>query len=142
MIEDDLRSLLLTFDAVTALVGSRIRPDQLGQGDELPAIVIELPDEEHHNDLSGVGGLASATVLITGISEDKTEARAIIEAVRINGTDPGTGLAGFTGGAGDGFIQAAVLERTRQRRVAEDDGSDDGWFEITAQYEIWYEETI
>jgi serine/threonine protein kinase HipA of HipAB toxin-antitoxin module len=142
VIEDNLRALLLTFGAVTALVAQRIRPDELHQSDALPAIVLSVPSEEHHNDLEATGGLVAATVLITAIAETKLAARAIAEAVRTNGTNPGTGLAGYSGAAGSGSIQGAFLLKTSQHFEPEQDGSADSRWEITGEYEVWYAETV
>ena len=141
MIEEYLRQLLLTFSAVTALVGTRIRPDTLGQQDSLPAIIVDVREIVPQNTLDGEGGLARATVHIEAVSTLKAEARAVMEAVRVNGTEPGTGLAGFSGAAGDGSIDAAVLDATQMEYRPFEEGGDSGWHIVRGVYSIWYQET-
>ena len=138
-IEEGLRSFLLTLDAVTALT-TTIRPDELATGDTLPAITITVETEEPQNSLDGLGGLVNATITISSLSETKAEARAIAEAIRINGTNPGTGLAGYTGLAGTFTIDAYLIDRS-SGYVAEEDGSDTGLYAVDSTYNIWFAET-
>lgn len=144
MIEQWLRDLLLTFDAVTAIVGSgadaRIRPDQLDEADKTPAILIELQTIDHMNTLDGLGGLAKAMIHVTCLSEQKAKARQLCEAVRTNNTDPGTGLAGYTGAAGDGYIDSATLERTTVGQRPLFEGGDELIWAVTGEYEVMYQE--
>lgn len=140
MVEQWLRDLLLTFEAVTALVGQRIRPDELHEKDGTPALLIELQLIDHMNTLDGLGGLAKASVHVTALSERKSVARTVQEAVRLNGTDPGTGLAGYTGEAGNGFLDSATLQRTVCTFRPFDEGGDEGWHAVTGEYEVMYQE--
>lgn len=141
MIEQWLRDLLLTFEAVTALVGQRIRPDELHENDSTPALLIELQTIVPQNTLDGLGGLAKASVHITALSDKKHVARTVQEAVRLNGTDPGSGLAGYTGDAGDGFIDSATLEQTTVTFRPFQESGDEGWYAVTGEYEVMYQET-
>lgn len=136
-----IRAKLLTLNAVTLLVGDKIRPDQLAQSDRLPAILISVDEEEPQNDLDGHGGLVDATVTISAIDSNATRARQLAEAIRSNNTNPGTGLAGFTGLAGDVHIDA-ILNRKSSDFLANDDGSEGGVFSIDSIYTVWYSETV
>jgi len=143
-IEESLRTLLKTFDAVTALLGGatnpRIRPDRLDEGDTLPAIIIEVDDEEQLNDLSGVGGLVRADVNVKCRAATKKGARLLAWAVRTNNTDPGTGLAGYSGEAGDQTIHAVLDDETPSYTPA-GDGRDDGHYDVDMDFTIMFNET-
>jgi len=147
MIEDGLVTLLKTFDAVTALVGSgdaaRIRPDRLHEDDppDQTLLILSVEAEEAYSDLAGETGLVKATVVLTCIDRSKATARALAEAIRTNDTNPGTGLSGYSGTAGsEGQIDAYWI-RNDLEYVAEDDGSDEGWYLVHAEYSIHYEQT-
>jgi len=136
-IEESLRRLLITFDAVTAIVGSgsaaRIRPDRLHESDTLPAVVIEVDDEDHANDLDGLGGLVHAAVNVKCRAATKSRARALAAAVARNGTSPGTGLAGYSGAAGDQTIDG-ILEHETTSYHDDDDGDDQGYYDVDCEY--------
>lgn len=144
-IEADIRSALLTMNAVTAIVGTgssaRIRPDRLHEDDDdsLAWIVIEIDDERRENDLQGQGGLIFASVNILCRAKTKAAARALAEAVRVNGTNPGTGLAGYGGGSGATFD--SYLESTATSYTPADDGSDQGFYDVNMQFTVIDSET-
>lgn len=139
----DLRSYLLTLSAVTALVDSRIRPDQRDESDgELDSIVIEIPNGEQFNDLDGHGGLVQLDVLVRCISHDVTRSEAIAEAVRTNGTDPGSGLDGYTGIAGLGFITQANRDTFSSDAIFDEEGQPTGEHEHAALYAVWFQPII
>ncbi len=146
-LEADLRAYLLTLTPVTALVGTgataRIRPDRLHESDDRtqPAVIIEVDSEDPENDLMGVGGLVYASVNLRCRALEKEDSRSLAEAIRLNGTDPGTGLAGFSGTAGSMSIDA-VLENTSTSFVKDDDGSDQGFYDTNCLYEISHSEVI
>lgn len=65
-----VRQILAAAAPVTALVGSRIRPDKLDEGDDVPAIVIKIsgvPDD----DLEGLLDFGDATVTLFVWSEER-----------------------------------------------------------------------
>lgn len=145
-VEGDLRTYLLTLNTVTALVGSgdnaRIRPDRLEQSDDSlqPAIIVEADDDDHKNDLSGKGGLIYSAVTLRCRARTKAVARSLAEAVRVNGTDPGTGLAGRTG-AMNGTTYGAVLEDEQTSFTAQAEGSAEGWYDVFCNYILSHTET-
>ena len=142
MIEDALRAQLLTLTAVTALT-TTIRTDTLAQQDALagPAVLIAVDEETPENTLDGLGGLVEAKITISAVSSQRSQARALAEAIRTNGTTPGTGLAGFTGTTAGMFIDAAILERRQSGYIPEEDGSDSGLYSVDSHYLIQYTET-
>jgi len=148
MIEDVVRDFLLTRTAVTAIVAKHptagdpcIRPDTLHEKDQLPAIVITVEEEDYHNDLSAKSGLARAMLTISCLAATRRDSRLLAEAVRVNGTNPGTGLAGFKGLAG-GLQIHAQLNGSQTAFVAQGDKSDQGWYATDAAYEVDYPETV
>jgi len=60
----DLRSYLLAFAPISAIVGPRIRPRKLEQGETLPAIRINLITGQHEQNLAAKSTLAHSTVQI------------------------------------------------------------------------------
>jgi hypothetical protein len=146
-IEEALRAFLVTLDAVTALtaVGTtgdyRIRPDRLEEDDDerQEHVIIEVDQERPQNDLSGKGGLVYADVTLRCRGPTKKRARALAEAVRVNGTDPGTGLAGYEGAAGELAI-GAVLEDQQASESPAGDGSDRRTYDVFCSYEISFSE--
>jgi hypothetical protein len=150
-IEQALCTLLKTFGAVTAIVGTgadaRIRPFRLDQGDiddnggVRDSIVIRPVHEDHLNDLSGVGGLVKSRIQVIAISEVPINARTLAEAVRVNGTDPGTGLAGYDGAPDSVTIQSAMLDAKDFAEAPYDDDSDRSFFAVISNYIVEYNET-
>lgn len=143
-LEGDIRTALLAMDAVTALVGTshsaRIRPYKLDEGDDNTEehIVIEVDSDDHLNDLTGRGGMVISDVNISCRAMTDEDARALAAAVRVNGTEPGTGLAGY-GGSGTAFD--AVLEDTASSEMPFDDGSDRAWYVVDQSYLVIDTET-
>ncbi len=139
-VEADIRTALLAMSAVTGLVGAsslaRIRPDRLHEDDTLPAVIVEVDSEVPQNDISGVGGLRISSVNLICRATTRAGSRALAEAVRTNGTNPGTGLAGYAGASLD-----AVLETMTTAYVPKDDGSDQGWYDTNMDFTVIQTET-
>lgn len=146
-VEADLRTYLLTLGTVTALVGTgasaRIRPDRLQQSDDekQPAIIIEVDDEVPLNTLDGKGGRRYADVTLRCRARQKQQSRALSEAVRLNGTDPGTGLAGYSGTMGSGTYDA-WLDDEQTSFTPDLEGGDQGYYEVFSNYKITFAEVI
>lgn len=141
-LEATLRTFLKTLGTVTAIVGTgddaRIRPDRLEETDTLPAIIIEVDSEDPENSIDGKGGLVYADVNIQCRAFEKEDARALAEAVRVNGTDPGTGMAGTSQ---DDFH--AVLESTSAALfIPEDAASQNGYFVVDCLYTVSFMEVV
>ncbi len=141
----DIRTALLTMDAVTALAGTgdsaRIRPDVLDDRDvkDKEHIIIEIDRLNPQNDLTGLGGLTYADVNISCRAATRTQADALATAVKRNGTDPGTGLAGY-GGSGTDFH--AVLEDEINSEVPRSEGSQRAWFTVEQTYIMSFQEDV
>lgn len=143
MIEETLTTFLKTLSTVTDIVGAgdaaRIRPDRLEEVDSPPTIAIEIDDEDPQNDLGGLGGLVYADVSIFSSAREKKDARALAEAIRLNGTDPGTGLAGVCTTVG-GVQFDAVLKSTQIDYKSLGDGSGRGNWHVNSLYVVSFTE--
>jgi len=144
ILEQALASLIGTFSAVTALCGSRIYPDEVPQAaaKTYPQMEIEIEEENYQDSetLDFLGGLVMATVRIRTISNLKSQARALAEALRTNGTDPGTGLAGYDGTVNSMLIKAK-LDHKQSGYIPEEDGSDSGRYAVDSTYSITFQES-
>ena len=144
-LEGDIRTALLNMSAVTALVGTgsaaRIRPYMLDDRDDKTEehVIIEVDSQSPQNDLTGTGGLTYAEVNISCRAITPTQARALAVAVKRNGTDPGTGLAGY-GGSGTSFD--AVLEDEVSGRTLWNDGSQRAWHTVEQTYVMSFTENV
>lgn len=145
-VEADLRTFLLTLGTVTSKVGegdaARIRPDVLAQGDDetKPAIIIEVDSERPTNTLRGTGGRIYADVTLRCRAREKEDARALAEAVRVNGANPGTGMAGMTQTI-NGTVYDAVLEDKQTSKTPVAEGSDEFYYDVFCNYTVTWLET-
>ena len=141
----DIRTALLAMGAVTALTGTgdsaRIRPDRLDDRDNKDEehVIVEVDRATPQNDITGIGGLTYSEVNISCRAATRTESDALATAVKRNGTDPGTGLAGY-GGSGTEFH--AVLEDEVNSEVPRGDGSQRAWFTVEQTYIMSQTEAI
>ena len=124
LIEDRLIAKLLACSAVTAIVGNRIRPGTLAQGDTFPAVTLTVELETPQTDLDDMGEDGQQTietiVEVSALAKTHREARILQKAIQRNGTNPGTGLAGFS----DSIIQSVtVLATVRELVDLKDDAS-------------------
>lgn len=142
-IEDAIVAKLLTLTAVTAIT-TTIRPDQLAQTDNpktTPGIIVSV-DEETFDDqnIGGTADVVTAMVAISAISASKTRARLLAEAIRSNGTNPGTGLQGCR--VRNGTVDFdMMLEKRSSGYVPNMDGSDSGLFAVESVFTVKYYET-
>lgn len=145
MLLDELRALLLTLNSVTALVGAgaeaRIRPGNLDENDDYPAIVVNIERQSNDQDLDSEAGLVEATVMITCLSYDVTEAWSLREKVRVNDTDPGTGVAGYRGTPITIDIDVSHVGDVHDSAPL-DDGSDRYVHAVGSEYTIWFNEPV
>ena len=145
-LEGDIRTALLAMNAVTAYTGSgattaRIRPYKLDPTDNPKEehIIIEVDSKNDENWLEGKSGLPLCEVNISCRAMTRALANALAEAVRVNGTDPGTGLAGY-GGSGTEF-HSWLVSRT-ETTVRWDDKSERKWHSVEMDFRMQYSEVV
>lgn len=137
VLEDELRAALLAMSAVADIVGTRIYTDTFWS-DTYPAICFEVDSEDRENTLTGRGGIDTgmvfADVNVICRADTRAASRTLAEAVRVNGTTPGTGLAGYTG------TFDAWLEDEQPAAVPKDDKSNAHWFDVNMSCTLSWEE--
>lgn len=82
MPETRLVERLLATAGVTNLVGTRIRPIQLKQGEALPALTWQTIDIEPSNGSTGLGNHAMARIQVDSLATTYGGAKALAAAVR------------------------------------------------------------
>lgn len=143
---ESLAAALLTMTAVTVKVGTgndaRIE-SRLDQDVTIPAkgtIVIELDATNPQNDLQGRGGLDYHDVNILVRAPTAAAATVLANAIRVNGTDPGTGLAGYSATPIDTLIDATLLNTVGPTQVFRDDGSTRPYWDVNMSFEVSHNE--
>ncbi len=147
-VTDSIIAALKAMTSVTDLVGAgndaRIVA-WLKQDVGIPengTIAVELDSTEHKNDLLGQGGLEYHDVNILVRSTTVAGARILAEAIRVNGTDPGTGLAGYSDTPIDVLIDATLIDTTGPTPFSRDDGSANEYYDINMTFEVSQNEVV
>jgi len=161
-IEKELRDALLAMSEVTDIVGTRIWSEWF-RTETIPAIVFEFDSEDQETDLAGKGGKTVGVVNLICRADTRKASRDLSEAVRLNGTDPGTGLAGYAGTEvmrvvtrGSGSVEERDGDTITLRAVSttfkatllgqipsitpKAEGSNAHWYDTNMSFELqWYE---
>jgi hypothetical protein len=141
-VEAAIRTALRSLSAVTALIGGsaapRIYPDDFPETlkiANLPAVCVQVDTESRQNTLAGTASLtiADATLICRATTRDGS--RLLAEAVKFNGTAPGTGLADYSGSE---FI--CWLESQVQATTPADDGSSRAYYDTVLSLVMEYNE--
>jgi uncharacterized protein DUF3168 len=123
-----LRSFLLADAALAAVVGARIHPVVLPQGESRPSIVLtEISGMGDHH-AQGPSGLARNRYQIDGYAQTADGADSIARLVQAR-------LDGFKGMMGAVKIQGALFDTWR-----DDYDSEAELFRVSSDYVIWWEE--
>lgn len=146
-IEEDIRTALVAMDAVSEFNGSGaadalvIRYGYLEEDDDTddPHIVLDIDDDTPQNDLTGTGGLRYANLTLTCRATTMANSKALAEAVRLNATDPGTGLAGY---GDESSTFNAVLDDEVRAVEPFDDNSGRFWHVTIQSYIVSYGEDV
>lgn len=129
MIEVALRSHLVGFAAVAALVGTRVHPTILPQAPALPAITYQLITERNVYSSVGHSGLTGPLIQVDSWAETFLEAAQLADAVK-------DALHAFNGLAA--VAQGTTLGGTfcvRRTTFYEDDTQ---LHRVSADYFLWY----
>ncbi len=120
---------------IVAVVGERIYPLSIPQGESLPAIVYQVISEEHDNHVDGSGGLAHATVQISCYATSYAAARNLAETIRV-------AITGDRGTYASIEVTGCLLESDLDIYHPPADASDVGVYQIANSYSYWYREAI
>ena len=133
-ISKDVRTYLLTVSAVTDIVGSRIFPRMMPQGESLPAVVFSLIGSTSEPRLLGASGGVRALVQIDCYAETHIVCNNLAEKIRLS-------LHGYSGTAGSSTVEA-MLDAKREMFDAPTDASDVPAYRVSLDFEIWHNEAI
>ena len=95
-IEETLRTYLLTKAALTALVGTRIFPDDVSDGAALPAVVYQKISDIKDHTLTGISPLESPMIQFSAYATTKASARAISNQIKAALSDYSGTMSGIT----------------------------------------------
>jgi len=131
----DLRTYLQTKSTVTDLIGTRMFPRMLPQGESLPAIIFSVIGSTTENKITGASGGVRVVIQLDCYAETHIQANDLAEQVRLV-------LHGYTGAAGDSTIGHALLDNKREMFDAPTDASDVPSYRVMMEWEILHNETI
>ena len=142
MIEDDIRTYLLTQSPITALVGTdaagapaRISPNDRRQGITADSIVYQRVGTEHLQNLNAAQGYATAFIEFDCIGTTYAKAKTLSDTLRGE-------LQGFRGTAGGITIYGCTLDDESDDFDPPADGSGKGLYHVTCVYSFQFTETV
>jgi len=120
-IGEALRTKLLSYAAVSTLIGQRMYPDALVQNATMPAVVYYVTSTERESHLQGLSKLAHARFTIECYALTRTTASAISRAIRDTGIDIFRGVVSshtFCGikFGGDQYMQEPPTDGNQEHR--------------------------
>jgi len=101
MIEQALYTLITSDSTIAALIGTRLFPAQIPQGQQLPAVVYLQDIGKRIHTMAGAVGLVNSEYTITCYAESYSKARELSEAIRKH-------LIGYSGTV-DGVVIDTIL---------------------------------
>lgn len=123
----NIRSLLLLWSDLTAIVGDRIRPNGYHSSDgNLPAVMMELPDGRQMNTLDRREAVIDSTLTLTVRAPEQSQAAEIAAIIRSRNQTPSQGLDGYSGSAGTGTIKSCERMSFETGIEIDDDGTETG----------------
>ena len=121
-IGEAFRTKLLSYSAVSTIVGQRMYPDALKQRATLPAIVYFVVSTERDHYLGGMTGSAHARIQLDCYASTRTAASALASAIRNTGIDAYRGVTdtytfcGIEFNSGDEYIQEPPTDGNQEHR--------------------------
>jgi hypothetical protein len=114
-LEEALVAYLLEYPGLTTLIGQRLYPDELSQGEKLPAVLyFKVSDVKDHT-LAGQNKLERPIFQMTVFAVTKTDARAVANKIK-------TALNDYVGFMGGIFIQKIELQNELSNLETSSDG--------------------
>lgn len=138
-IRNALRQELVDNAAVTALVGSKVRPGIADTDDALPYLVYSKDRNDHTRHQTASSGRALARFTITATDTTAEKADALYDVVRL-------ALDTFTGTLGSGGNTAADVRITladdNEGFEEPDAGTEVKKFFVIMDFLVWYKEVV
>lgn len=128
-VESELRSVLLANSAVAAAVGTRVYPSMRVEDTALPAIVYTTRRSDSEQALAEQPRLAKSAIRYECVATTLATARDVAEKVR-------QAIAGRTAALGSIGSVAVRHIATEDYFIEPFDGSGDGLFSVTAEFEV------
>jgi hypothetical protein len=125
-----LREYLSRQEPVTSLVGNRIYGDK-AEADKGAYIVYTMQANEEPGHLTGVSGVARATMQVNCWSRKKPESEQIRNAVR-------NVLQTFRGKIGTFSVRSARILNSADAFLPDEDGSSTGDYSAGVTLSVWY----
>lgn len=118
-----------TVSAITAIVGTRIFGLLIPQGQAVPALTLQLTDNQDQPLLDGVSTARLAYLDVDCWAKSLVAAESLADAVK-------TAFVGYVGAFGD--YQVTNIAKVRELHLFE---QDTGYSRVSLQFEILYGET-
>ncbi len=127
------RSILLNESGIVDVVGDKVRPDALSEGDSLPAVLLEVPSVKPLETLELMDPQEDrATVVIVCCAHKREDAKALGQLVR-------TAVNGFSGDVGDLTFQSVAVTEIEDAHEPAEDGTDQhDWYLRLLKCDVWY----
>lgn len=122
--------------AVTDLVGSRIQPEPLPQGETMPAVTYRITDGASVGHMGGKSAIAWAEIEYTSFADTAESAANVIENIR-------QAIDRFRGTTDSvTVLQCFVQPRPETGIDTPVDGSDAQRYWHLRKFRVWYEEDV
>ena len=121
-IGEALRTKLLSYASVSALIGQRMYPDVLVQKATMPAVIYYVISTQRDHMVSGLGKSAHARITLECFALTRTAASAISRAIRETGIDSFRGVVdgytfcGIDFDSGDEYMQDPPTDGNQEHR--------------------------
>ena len=135
---ESIRALLLDDATVVGLVGARIIPDALEQGETIPAITYRVLTTRHEHEITGAkAGMAIARITVDCYAATRRAANQLSEAVRLSG------ILDWYGDAYGVDVRNVNIDSGAQYQFEQNsEGSHELRYITTQDYQIHYLESV
>lgn len=131
----DIRTYLLADSGIAALVGTRVRPRQMAQGETMPAIRLNIVSGESDEHLGGESTISHPRVQIDAYGATPTAADELSDLIRIR-------LRGWRGAASNYFIHGVTALTFYQTDEPIDDASNRYRWISSRDYRISHSQAV
>lgn len=133
LIEEAVFTKLTTTAAVSALIGTRMRPQLAAEADQYPMLVYDKESDGALGHMSGTTHLSHCTISLDAWATTYAAAKAIRDAVR-------TALKGYSGTSSSVQIRRAMLIENRDRLESAVGMEQRRMYAAGLNIDIWYAE--
>jgi hypothetical protein len=134
-IKTALYTYLSTQSAITGVVSTKVYPGRAPTGASLPYITYSKLAEPPYHNFGGADIIANPTFEFECWANSDVTAESLMEALR-------NVLDGFRGTMATVDVRNIIMSSVDEDYTAPDDGSEQGIFRISADFEIWYVRSV